>query len=149
MKLMKNLTILTVGGLAYGLVEIAWRGETHISMFLVGGLCFLIIGYLDEFNYKPSLITQAAISSAVVTTVEFMSGVIINIILGLRVWDYSEMPFNVLGQICMPFSGLWFLLSIPAIYLDDIIRSAIFGEEMKKLRLLPELKRPEKRTTSG
>lgn len=33
----KNLTVFTAGGLAYGLVEIAWRSSTHISMFFVGG----------------------------------------------------------------------------------------------------------------
>lgn len=139
---LKNLVILTAGGLCYGLVEIAWRGETHISMFLVGGLCFFLIGSLDEFPNPPSLIYQAVLSSLLVTSIEFTSGVFLNIILNLKVWDYSQMPFNVMGQVCLTFSGLWFLLSIPAIYFEDFLRFVLFGQKMKSIPLLPTSKRP-------
>lgn len=133
----KNLVIMTAGGLCYGLVEIAWRGSTHISMFLVGGLCFLLIGSLDESPNPPSLLWQTAMSSLLVTSIEFTSGVYINLIFGMKVWDYSRLPFNVMGQICLMFSALWFLLSIPAIYFEDFLRFALFGDKMKHIPLLP------------
>lgn len=139
----KNLIILTAGGLCYGLVEIAWRGSTHISMFLVGGLCFMLIGSLDEVPDPPPLLWQAAMSSILVTTIEFTSGVFLNIIFDLGVWDYSKMPYNVFGQICLLFSGLWFLLSIPAIYFEDFLRFALFGERMKRLPLLKSKRQRE------
>ena len=41
-------------------------------------------------------------------------GVADNLVMGWNVWDYSSMPLNLYGQICLPFSGLWFLLCIPA-----------------------------------
>ena len=128
---------MTAGGLCYGLVEIIWRGSTHISMFLVGGLCFLLIGSLDEAPKPPSLIYQAAMSSLIITSVEFTSGVYLNIILGLRVWDYSKLPFNIMGQVCLLFSAFWFLISIPAIYFEDFLRCALFGDRMKTIPLLP------------
>lgn len=140
MKALKGFTIFTAGGLCYGIVEILWRGSTHISMFIVGGLCFYIIGQLDEHRHSFCLIGQAAISSLVITAIEFSSGVIINIALDLNVWDYSRLPMNVLGQICLPFSILWLLLSVPAIYFEDFLRHCLFGEPMKKISLLPRLK---------
>lgn len=138
----KNLVVMTVGGMCYGLVEIAWRGSTHISMFLVGGLCFLLIGSLDEAPDPPSLLYQAAMSSLIVTSVEFTSGVYLNIILQLKVWDYSRLPFNIMGQVCLLFSVFWFLISIPAIYFEDFLRCVLFGDRMKAIPLLPIGRRP-------
>ena len=114
-KLIKNFTLFCTGGLGYGLIELMWRGGTHISMFFAGGICFFIIGSLDEFEYKPSLWTQAVLSGALITAVEFLSGLLVNLLLGLDVWDYSGLPMNLMGQICLPFSALWVLLSVPAI----------------------------------
>ncbi len=134
-KLIENLTVFTAGGLAYGLVEIAWRGSTHISMFAVGGLCFWLIGSIDEHGSVPPLIYQSVLSCLIITSVEFTSGVFINIVMGLGVWDYSGLPHNLLGQICLPFSALWLLLSVPAIYFEDLLRAALFGGKMKKISL--------------
>jgi len=38
--------------------------------------------------------------------------VLVNMRLGWGVWDYSEMPGNVLGQICPTFSAIWFVLCL-------------------------------------
>ena len=138
-KIIKNFTLLCTGGLGYGLIELMWRGGTHISMFFAGGICFFIIVSLDEFEYKPSLWTQAVLSGALITAVEFLSGLLVNLLLGLDVWDYSGLPMNVMGQICLPFSALWVLLSVPAIYLEDYLRHVLFLEPMKKQRLLPAI----------
>ena len=131
----KELTIFTAGGLSYGLVELAWRSTTPISMFFVGGICFWLIGSIDEHGSTPSLIYQSVLSCLIVTSVEFTSGVFINIVLGLNVWDYSALPYNVLGQICLPFSALWLLISVPAIYFEDFLRAKLFGERMKRIDL--------------
>lgn len=69
------------------------------------------------------------ISSVLVTVVEFIAGLIVNIWLGLNVWDYSNLPLNILGQVCVSFMFLWFLLSLPAIILDDYLRYKLFNEE--------------------
>lgn len=72
---------------------------------------------------------QAIIGSCIVTTGEFVSGCILNLWLGLGIWDYSNMPFNILGQICLPFSLLWVVLSACAIVIDDYERYWFFEEE--------------------
>lgn len=52
----------------------------------------------------------------------------------LGVWDYSAAPFNLLGQICLPFTLLWFPLCGIGILLDRGMRRALFGTQAPQLR---------------
>lgn len=118
------LTLFLVGGSLYVLIEIAYRGFSHISMFIVGGICFILISSISEFApFKIPIIMKMLISCILITLVELISGIIINIFLSLHVWDYSLNKFNFLGQICLKASIVWFFLSLPAIYLGDFIKS--------------------------
>jgi len=116
-------------------VELLWRGRTHWTMGLVGGLCFVLIGGLN--NYLPwemPVWKQAVCGSALVTAVELVAGVILNLYLGLGVWDYSNMPCNLLGQICLPYSLLWVGLSLVCIFADDWLRWRLFHEEKPRYK---------------
>lgn len=53
--------------------------------------------------------------AAVITTIEFLVGITVNLLMGWEVWDYSERNFNLMGQICLIFSLCWFILCIPCI----------------------------------
>ncbi len=112
--IIKYSLIFLVGGLLYNLLEIIWRGFSHISMTLAGGLSILFIFILNELFPELNIILKSIISAIFITLVEFISGYIVNIKMGLGVWNYSSLPFNLLGQISLPFSAIWFLLSIPA-----------------------------------
>lgn len=129
-QVLKYMFLLAVGGTVYCLLETLFRGYTHWSMFFVGGICFVLCGLMNEvFDWMMPLILQMLACAAVITAVEFAAGLILNVWLGLGIWDYSGIRFNVLGQICLPFSTLWFLLSLPAIVLDDFLRWKFFDEE--------------------
>lgn len=104
--------LFLIGAVGYGLIEIIWRGYTHISMLFAGGICFNIFSVIHKIYGKKSLLKICIIGSAAVTAVEFVFGLIFNIILGKRVWDYSKQPFNILGQVCLLYSLFWGLLSI-------------------------------------
>lgn len=129
--------IFIVGGILYTIVELLFRGYSHPSMFCVGGVCYLLIDLLNEtiLEWDYSLVKQMGISCIVVTIIEFISGLILNIWLGLGVWDYSNMPLNLLGQICVPFTIAWFFLSLPAIISGDYIRYFLFKEEKPHYRM--------------
>lgn len=132
-KILKIFILFIVGGISYLLIELAYRGHTHWSMLFVGGICFVLLGAQNEmYTWNMPLIWQCVIGALIVTAVEFVAGRIINIRLGWNVWDYSNLPFNLQGQICLLFSGLWMLLSAPAIILDDYLRYWFFGEEEPK-----------------
>lgn len=130
MRALRPLILIGIGGLLYVLIELVFRGRSHWTMFLVGGLCFWLIGLINEvLPWEMPLWKQCIIGAVIVTAIEFLAGCIINLWLGWGVWDYSNMPFNVLGQICLPFSLLWILVSAVAIVLDDHLRYWIYGEE--------------------
>lgn len=130
MRDVRPLVLFCMGGLIYMVIELMWRGYSHWTMFIVGGMCFLLLGLINEvFTFEMPLVCQMVIGACLITLVEFFSGCIVNLWLGWNVWDYSDMPLNILGQICLPYAGLWFLLSGPAIILDDYLRYWWFGEE--------------------
>lgn len=129
-RVIKPLILIGIGGLIYSTIEILYRGYTHWTMVLVGGLAFYLIGCLNEYiDWCIPLYKQMLMGSIIITGLEFISGLVINIILKWNVWDYSNMPFNILGQICLPFSIIWFFISFLAIILDDYLRYWIFHEE--------------------
>lgn len=129
-QILKYLCLFAVMGSIYVVVEIVWRGYSHISMFVVAGICGVLIGLINEFlPWDTPIWMQSCIGSAIVLTCEFIAGCILNIWLGLGIWDYSNIPFNILGQICLPFAIAWVFLSCIAIILDDYLRYWFFGEE--------------------
>ena len=137
MRDVRPLVLFCMGGLIYMVIELMWRGYSHWTMFIVGGMCFLLLGLINEvFTFEMPLVCQMVIGACLITLVEFFSGCIVNLWLGWNVWDYSDMPLNILGQICLPNAGLWFLLSGPAIILDDYLRYWWFGEEYPHYRII-------------
>ena len=121
----KNIIIFVIFGISYVSLELLYRGHSHITMFFVGGLCGSLIGLINEYTPKMPVILQMIIGAIIVTLLELVTGYILNIKLGLNIWDYSNLMFNYKGQISLIFSILWFLLSYIVIKLDDYIRNEI------------------------
>lgn len=114
-----------IGGLAYNLIEILWRGYSHWSMFLVGGSCFQLIGRIGKrLRERPAFVKGGACALAV-TAVEYVSGCLFNLRLKLNVWDYSHLFGNLHGQICLLYSVLWGLLSLPAMSVYSYLEGQI------------------------
>lgn len=118
----KNALIFSIGSILYPVLEILWRGRSHYSMAIAGGLSLMFIDIicLRKLSKIP-LWTKAVLSSGIITSIEFFTGVIVNLGLKMNVWDYSGQPFNILGQICLPFSVIWILISLPAMYICKMI----------------------------
>lgn len=121
----KNAVIFLIFGSLYCLIEILFRGYTYPSMLIVGGVCGLLVGLINEYTPKMNLILQMLLGTVIVTFIEFVAGYILNIILELNIWDYSNLPYNLMGQICLQFSFCWFILSYFVIKLDDFLRLKI------------------------
>lgn len=102
-----------IGAALYPLLEIAFRGFSHWSMSLAGGLCLILLAFVQKRLKKSGLHLRCLAGTAAITLVELACGCVVNLHLGLNVWNYSHMPGNVLGQICPLFCLLWFLLCIP------------------------------------
>lgn len=133
--LLQELLIAALGGGAYVLVECLWRGYSHFTMFLLGGLCFWLIGRLDRREPVPVAV-QACLGAMLITALELATGLIVNRWLGWNVWDYSYLPLNFMGQICLYYFVLWIPLSAAAMFLEDALRRILFGTPMPKYSLL-------------
>lgn len=112
------LFIALIGGFGYCTIEILWRGRTHYSMFFAGAIVLSSFYYIAHSFHLP-LWAKCLIGMLIITATELVFGLVFNIILKENVWDYSNIPMNFLGQICLPFSALWFLLSGAAFFAID------------------------------
>ena len=112
MKIWKNCLLFYTGGTVYLSLELLYRGRSHGSMFIAGGLCFLLIGQLNRVEPKLPLPLRALVGAAIVTMVELGAGMLVN--RQYQVWDYRNQPGNFMGQICPLFSALWIPLSLAA-----------------------------------
>ena len=113
---------LFIGGSIYYSLEIIARGRSHWSMFLLGGLCFLVCGLINSrFGNDISLPAKMTLCMIAITILELLTGIIVNGFFGWQIWDYSGMPLQIFGQICVPFMLLWFIISYPALMLNKAI----------------------------
>jgi uncharacterized membrane protein len=113
--------LFLVGGFGYVGLELLWRGRSHISMFLAGGLCFLLLGQLDRTRLSFS--AKCLLGAVIITAVELLAGLLTN--RDHQVWDYRQMPFNFLGQVCLSYSLLWIPVSFGAMLLHRLFAHKI------------------------
>lgn len=110
MKKSEKIAAFTTGFAGYPLLELLWRGRTHWSMALAGGVTLLCLFPICTKKGNRFVCCKTA---AVITAVELIFGIVFNIILRKNVWDYSKTRLNLWGQICLPYCCLWFLLAFP------------------------------------
>lgn len=133
-KIIKALILWFCIGAIYFVMEGIWRipkgGYANIVMLPIGGLCGLVVGYINQIPkfYKLKVLYQSLIGAALTLCVEFMSGLVLNVWLGLEIWDYSHLPFNVMGQICLVYGILWVVLMPFAIWFEDTLRWGFWRE---------------------
>lgn len=128
-KFSKYELLFFVGAFLYYFLEVLFRGYSFLTMAICGGLGFLLCGAINEKDRCMPLVLQMALAAVGITMIELIAGLILNVSLGLNMWDYSSMPGNILGQICPQFMVIWFFLSAVGIILDDVLRWKMFGEE--------------------
>lgn len=117
-----DMVVFLIGGVTYAMIEIMWRGNTHWTMVLLGGLCFLTLYKLFGYMSNYSLLEKCVLGAIVITALEFVVGCIVNLVFHMNVWNYSRMPLNLSGQICILYSTLWGFLCIPINFIADKIK---------------------------
>jgi len=117
--------LFLIGAIGYSTLEIAFRGYTHWTMVLTGGVCFCFLYSINEHFQNIALWKRCLLGAAVITGVEFIVGCIVNLWFRWNVWDYSALPMHLFGQICILFSALWFFLCIPIFFLSRKIKNNI------------------------
>ena len=92
------------------LLEIAWRGTTHWTMFLAGGACLCALDALGRLPLPTPLL--AGIGAVGVSVLELGTGLACRRLLHVEVWDYSQEWGNLAGLVCPKYTALWFLLCL-------------------------------------
>lgn len=118
------------GFFGYGLIEIIWRGRTHPSMSLAGGITFCILTAISE-KLKPfNFLYRCILGGIFITFVELIFGTVVNLWLKSDVWDYSMFPINFAGQICITYSVLWCFLSAPIFIAGGLIKKSVYNDRI-------------------
>ena len=117
MRFLRKFLYFSIGGGLYTLLECLWRGRSHISMFCLGGGCFLLLGKLRHL--RLSLPAKMILGAAGITAGELLTGLLVN--RDHRIWDYSRQKLNFKGQICAGYSALWGILALFGMWLHGIL----------------------------
>lgn len=128
-RIKEYIVLFLMGGCIYYSFEIVFRGFSHWSMFLLGGLSLWFCTWQGLIlEWKEPLWKQVLYCVIFVTSMEFMTGLLVNRVLGWNVWDYSEQPFQLFGQICVPFMIIFAGLCVMGILLGASVAHKFFHE---------------------
>lgn len=136
-KLSEYLFLWAVGGCIYYLTEILFRGFSHWTMFVLGGICldfFTVQGRM--VNWEDPMWRQILRCVVFVVSMEFISGIILNKWMNLGIWDYSRLPFQLFGQICLPFAIIFSGFCAVGILLSGYLLHWLYGEEKPHYHVL-------------
>lgn len=136
-KLSKYIFLWAIGGCLYYSFELIFRGFSHWTMFVLGGSCFLFIYIQGKIvKWKDSIFIQVIRCIIFVTSMEFITGIIVNKWLDLNVWDYSRLPFQLFGQICLPFMIIFSGLCVLGILISSQLAHWFYKEEKPHYHIL-------------
>ena len=119
-------SVFLIGGMIYMLLELVWRGHTHWTMGICGGICFAELYLIEKYMFDYPPIVKCTFGSFLITANEFITGCIVNVMLNWNVWDYSEYRIQLYGQICLRFALCWLALCVPANALCGCVRTKLF-----------------------
>lgn len=128
----RNFLKFAFGGIGYGLLEVLWRGYTHPSMVVTGGLCFAMICEVNGRLSEKPLVFRSAACALGVTAAEFCVGLLVNRVLHMDVWDYSDEWMDLCGQICPLYACFWFGLCLMLSFLLPRVRFAAISPNLQK-----------------
>ena len=99
-------------------------------MGVCGGILFWLIDSINnEISWDLDILLQGVLGSCAITLCELIVGETCLLLGKPPMWDYTNMPLNFDGVICVPFSLLWIGLSIVAILIADAINYYVFKEK--------------------
>lgn len=136
-RISEYLLLWTLGGAIYYGIEMVFRGYSHWSMFVLGGFCLLFFALQGIWTgWKEPLWRQVIWGTVFVTAGEFITGVLVNKVMHWEVWDYSDQPFQLWGQICLPFAILFSGLCVIGIFVAAYLLHWFYGEEKPVFHVL-------------
>ena len=136
-KICEYLLIWLVGGCLYYTFEVVFRGFSHWSMFVLGGICMCFCAWQGSVReWRDPMWMQMLRCMVFITSCEFITGIIVNKWMGWHVWDYTDQPFQIMGQICLPFTVIFSGLCAAGILLSGYLLHFLYGEKHPHFHVL-------------
>lgn len=117
------------------LLEVAFARAIHSpkrdrKCFLLLPLCPVYgLGALGILAAGEALVRWplllALVGGGAATAAEYLMGLFYQKALGVEFWNYTGLPLNVGGRICLPFSVAWGVLSLGLVYLIHPLASVL------------------------
>lgn len=128
-KIFQYALIFAFGFFVYFTIELLWDGSSTYAMGILGGLSLISIGALNDcaFTMKTPIWLQMIVGCIIITLLELGTGLVLN--MDYHIWDYRDMPCNFMGQICLAFSGIWLILSLACILIQDYLNYVLFNAD--------------------
>ena len=136
-RLSEYLFIWALGGTLYYTFEMFFRGFSHWTMFVLGGICAVFCVWQGlVLKWREPLWIQIIRCTIFVIAGEFITGIVVNKWLRWQVWDYTDQPFQLFGQICAPFAIIFSGLCALGIIGGGYFVHLIYGEEKPDFHVL-------------
>lgn len=122
-QIIKNIILFILFGCFYVTIEVFFRGYSYPLMFLVAGIASVLIDKLNnKISWDMSLPLQVIIGTVIILILELTSGLFALHVLGVRMWDYRNMPWNIFeGLLCPQFALIWMIMTLGIIVMADAI----------------------------
>lgn len=119
----KNIVLFIIGYCFYIAIEVTYKGYSHVMMGICGGSAIILIDKINDYILCDiDTLIQGCIGSLVITIFELVIGEIaLHTNLIPVMWNYSNVPLDLDGIICLPFNIIWIGLSIVGILVADAI----------------------------
>lgn len=94
--------------------NISMNGHSSPWMMLDYGLLGILVPFFRDPLVKRQvpLFLRAVVYMLGIFFVEYVSGIVFHKVLGLRIWDYSHLPYNLHGQITLIYTPFWYGLGL-------------------------------------
>ena len=136
-RLSEYLVLWVLGGVIYYSCEMIFRGFSHWSMFFLGGFCLVFFAQQGLWTgWNAPLWQQTLWCVIFVSSGEFITGIFVNKIMHWNVWDYSDQPFQLMGQICVTYTILFSGLCVIGIFLSGYLLYFLYGEKKPGFHIL-------------
>ena len=136
-RVIKYTVLFVAFSALYVWIEILFRNRSDRSMLALSGVLGVMLGMGNNVvPWSMGLVQQGLIGGfLIVTPMEYFVGKFL-VNQDLSIWDYSNMPYNIDGQICLLFTFIWCIISVVVVVLDDYLRYFIFNEDKPHYKIM-------------
>ena len=128
--ILKNTILFLIGFCVYITIEVLYRGFSYPLMGLCAGIAIVILDKINDLiSWNVDVLWQCLFGALLITLMELIIGKMFLAGYLPVMWDYSSVPLNYQGIICVPFSIVWMALSFVAIIVADAINYYVFKEK--------------------